>query len=336
MKKQIWTLGIGISIGLTLIGISFRMMQSQILDLTQALEGLVYSFLYCIFIWRLLYFLFTKQLEFGQRINPILFALFNILGSASTLLIYNQIFMLADYNHEFYPDINGFTKYLNPYLRGVLISGLYYFIFYYLHVFEERQRSFLEIEHLKQAQLEANISSLQEQLSPHFLFNTLNTLSSLTHDKTVKTYVSELANVYRYVLMLKKMNTVTLQQEMNFIESYLYIIKTRMEDAIEINITVDEHLLKTLIPPLTFQLLLENAIKHNVASRSRHLKINIYNQSDDFLVISNNFQPKNTNIFSTGIGLNNVMQRYNLLFKQDIIIEKNTESFLVKLPIVIA
>ncbi|WP_344822375.1 sensor histidine kinase [Rurimicrobium arvi] len=219
-------------------------------------------------------------------------------------------------------------------LRGLLVSGLYYFISYYLYVLSEKQKNSLEIAELRQAQLAANLSSLKEQLSPHFLFNTLNTLSSLTQEKNVKAYVAELANVYRYVLQYKELDTATIKQELAFITSYLYILKTRFEDAFEVDIAVDEKIMHSGIPPLTLQLLIENAIKHNIASVARRLKIHISNSPDNFLIVCNNFQPKSSTRFSTGIGLDNVIKRYQLLFNKEVIIEKSEVSFTVKLPIV--
>lgn len=234
----------------------------------------------------------------------------------------------------FADDIQGTSKYISMMLRGLLLSSLHFFILYHMRVLAEKQKHSIEIAQLKQDHLEANLSSLKEQLSPHFLFNTLNTLSTLTQEATVKQYVDELANVYRYMLMYKKMDTATLGQELEFTESYLYIIKTRMEEAIAITIQVDEQFWKTLLAPFTLQLLIENAIKHNVASVSRKLDIRIYTEHDQYLVVSNNLQLKYTIPQSAGIGLNNIMRRYRLLFNQDIHIERTVSTFTVKLPII--
>ncbi|SFC14158.1 Histidine kinase [Flexibacter flexilis DSM 6793] len=218
--------------------------------------------------------------------------------------------------------------------RGLLSSGFTYFILYYLYILEEKQRHVLEIAELKQAQLEANISSLKEQLSPHFLFNTLNTLSILTKEKEVKNYVLELSNVYRYVLKYKEKDVATIEQEIEFIRSYFYIIKARFHDAIQINISIDKDLLKTKILPFSLQLLVENSIKHNIASSQRQLHIYIFNEENKYLVIENNFQPKKSLHASTGIGLDNIMKRYQFFFKKEIEIIKKSDKFIVKLPII--
>ncbi|QES88584.1 sensor histidine kinase [Rhizosphaericola mali] len=217
--------------------------------------------------------------------------------------------------------------------RGVTISALMFFVVYYLQLLQDKQKRILEIEQLKQAQLEANLSNLKEQLNPHFLFNSLNTLSSLTEEEVVKDYVSELADVYRYMLAHNKMSTVTVEMELKFVRSYLYIMKTRMGENICIDLHLDENIKKIKIPPLTLQILLENAIKHNIASREHPLYIKMYNVGLDYLIIENNYNPKIQMQSSTGIGLGNLAKRYHLLFGNEIQIIHSADSFTVKLPL---
>jgi two-component system LytT family sensor kinase len=217
-------------------------------------------------------------------------------------------------------------------LRGVLTNGLNTFLVFNLNQMKIRERGLLELEQLKQAKLQANLSSLKEQLSPHFLFNTFSTLSALTKEQNVKDYVEKMAIVYRYLLDYDKHDLATLQQELSFIDSYLYLIKIRLEEAIKINIDISEQVLMNTIPPLTLQLLIENAIKHNITSLSKPLIINIYTKGLE-LVVSNKLQPKLSVQPSSGIGLNNIAQRYQLLFGKEIKIETDQEMFTVKLPI---
>jgi len=217
-------------------------------------------------------------------------------------------------------------------LRCLLLSAVQFLIVFYLQLLRERQNRIYELEKLKQAQLEADLSNLKEQMNPHFLFNTLNTLISITQEKQVKDYVADLASVYRYMLVHNKLNVVLIENELNFIKSYLYIIKTRLGNAIEIDIHLDLKLMQTLIPPLTFQLLLENAIKHNIASVVKPLRIRIYNNSS-FIIVSNNLNPTKSQYYSTGVGLSNLLNRYQLLFSGNLVIEKSLTMFTVKLPI---
>lgn len=302
-------------------------------DMGFVVVSFLYNFFFCITCWIAFQYMFnqTQWLQIGRY--TALISGIAILGVGLLAFLYDYFFSFFSDNPLQFPDIIGSKRPYLLLLRGLLVSGLYYFISYYLYVLAEKQKSSLEIAELRQAQLAANLSSLKEQLSPHFLFNTLNTLSSLTQEKNVKDYVAELASVYRYVLQYKELDTALIKQELAFITSYLYILKARLEDAFEVNIAVNEKVANAKIPPLTLQLLIENAIKHNIASASRQLKINISNSPDNFLVVSNNFQPKSSTHFSTGIGLDNVMKRYQLLFNKDIIIEKSEVSFTVKLPI---
>ncbi|PZP48870.1 MAG: hypothetical protein DI598_09205 [Pseudopedobacter saltans] len=122
--------------------------------------------------------------------------------------------------------------------------------------------------------------------------------------------------------------------ELKFVQSYLYIMKTRMGDNIRIDIHLDDKVKRIKIPPLTFQILLENAIKHNVASSEHPLYIKIFNERFDYIIIENNYNPKIQTQASTGIGLGNLAKRYNLLFNKEIEIQSNSDLFTVKLPIV--
>ena len=334
MKNLNWKFGLGIATALSLITLSFRISLTNDAGWQLHALSLVYSFAYHISIWAAMNALLNNPKRMGHSESRILIAA-SVSAIALLALIVDWAFNHFTGHVLQQASPQGIKRYFIMFSRAFLLSSLYYFLAYHLQVLSEKQKHSLEIERLKQAQLAANISSLKEQLSPHFLFNTLNTLSSITQEKEVKEYVSELANVYRYLLTYKKADSATLHQELTFIESYLYIIKTRMEAALEIEIKVDRQLLSSLLPPLTLQLLVENAIKHNVATVSRPLKISIYNEGERQLVISNNYQPKSLTPFSTGVGLDNVIQRYRLLFDKDIVIEKTGQSFNVKLPIII-
>jgi len=276
-------------------------------------------------------FIYSKKNSY----NAVLFYVYSILGGCLFAVIFDilntQITgkILPVYQIKANED---FKRMVMIALRGTLTNGLNAFLVFNLNQMKVRERALLELEHLKQAQLQANLSSLKEQLSPHFLFNTFSTLSSLSTEQNVKYFVEEMANVYRYLLEYHSNDLATLQQELTFTESYLYIIKIRMEEAIKINIKVAQELLPLSIPPLTIQLLIENAIKHNITSASKPLYINIYTQEKE-LIVSNNLQPKLSVQPSSGIGLNNITQRYRLLFGQEIKIETNKEMFTVTLPL---
>ncbi len=291
-----------------------------------------FSFFFGLTCWNLHSILLARREEFGH--NHALFTLLSILCTALLIFLFEYLLSLLPYEPLQFPGASGLRKYFSTAFRGLLISSFYYFIIYHLHIQKLKQQHLLEIEQLKQVKLEASLSSLKEQLSPHFLFNTLNTLSSISQEEYVKEYVEELANVYRYLLKHNKMDTLTLREELDFIDSYLYIIKTRMEGAIDVQINIQQSQMGKLIPPMTLQILIENAIKHNVASVSKPLQVLITDSELGFLTVSNNFHPKKFTQPSTGIGLENVQQRYQLLFGQSIYIEKTDAFFTVKMPIV--
>lgn len=232
-------------------------------------------------------------------------------------------------------EIHGFDRQnvlLIFFCRGMLFNLLNAFLVSHIKQMKDHEKSQLELEYFKQANLQANLSSLKAQLSPHFLFNTFNTLSSLTADQQVKEYVDHMANVYRYLLEHQKNDMVGLKQELGFAHSYLYIMKTRLEDALQITIEPGLDTSHAMIPPLTLQLLLENAIKHNIASASKPLKIQIFIQ-DGYLVVVNDLQPRTAVNTSSGIGLTNIDQRYRLLLGREIKIEMDNHFFTVKLPL---
>lgn len=215
--------------------------------------------------------------------------------------------------------------------RAFIISAFTFFVVYYFRMAISLQRSKLENAYLKQENLQAQIASLREQISPHFLFNSLNTLSSLSGDNKVKEYILRLSEVYRYVLHYQEQNSVMVKDELDFIRSYTYIMESRFEDGLKINIDIPGEKLEKKIVPLALQLLIENAIKHNAISYRMPLVIDIYS-SGEGIVVENDFRPKATIEKSLGKGLNNLSERYRLIAGKDIVITKSELKFKVEIP----
>lgn len=195
------------------------------------------------------------------------------------------------------------------------------------------QQDSIEKELLKQQSLQNELEALKNQINPHFLFNSLNSLSALVRDnKQANTFVSKLSFMYRYILQSGQENMVTLSEELKFLESYIYLIQTRYRDRFSIKITIPEQWMETQIPSMSLQLLVENAVKHNEISGQKPLQVKVYVASG-FLVVENMIQPRTAFVESTGQGLANINKRYKML-KQKAIIIKNTEGvFSVKLPL---
>lgn len=216
--------------------------------------------------------------------------------------------------------------------RGVVVGSLVYFITNYLHVLAEKQHAALEIAQLKQENLEARLNLLKQQISPHFLFNSLGTLRSIAPDNHTKSYVSQLANVYRYLLQHDSGHLASLENELEFVHSYLFILQERYEDALEISMDIPKEAIHKKLPPFALQILVENAIKHNVLSAEDPLKITIHVKGTG-LVVENNFRPRLSSVENSGKGLKNISDRYRLLMAQEPEIVHTENTFRVILPL---
>lgn len=180
----------------------------------------------------------------------------------------------------------------------------------------------------------AQFESLKNQLDPHFLFNSLNVLSSLIDEnpRQAQKFTASMSKIYRYVLEQKDKELVTVQDELDFAKTYCELLKTRFEDSVDFVFDVNENDLRKFVVPLSLQLLLENCIKHNFATSSKPLMIKVFTEND-CLCIENNLQAREQLKESAGIGLANIVQRYALLTKRNVFIEKSEDYFKIKLPV---
>ncbi len=194
----------------------------------------------------------------------------------------------------------------------------------------------LENERLKRQKMELDYFSLQDQLNPHFLFNNLSTLMALIPEDSAKAlrFAGDFTDVYRYVLMSSRHRLVTIEDEVQFINSYIALHKERLGDgSLFTNFDIEEREMERKIPTLSLQFLIENAIKHNIASKHEALTINI-NVKDNMLVVTNNLQPK-LSTYSTNTGLKNLERRIRFLSSnQKLVVENNGRIFTVKVPII--
>jgi sensor histidine kinase YesM len=181
----------------------------------------------------------------------------------------------------------------------------------------------------------AQFESLKNQLDPHFLFNSLNVLSSLIDEnpKQAQKFTASMSKIYRYVLEQKDKELVTVEDELEFAKTYCELLKTRFEDSVGFVFDVKKEDYRKFVVPLSLQLLLENCIKHNFATSSKPLLIKIFSENDT-LCIENNLQVREQIKESSGIGLPNIVQRYSLLTKKNVFIEKSEDYFKVKLPVI--
>jgi two-component system, LytTR family, sensor kinase len=219
-------------------------------------------------------------------------------------------------------------------ILGVLISIMIVAILVGIQFFNNWKKSMLEAEQYKNESLQAQLQNLKSQINPHFLFNNMSVLSSLVYkdqDKAVE-FINQLSKVYRYLLDSKDSELVTVEEEMAFIKSYIYLLKIRFDSNIVFSINVGEDSLKKLVPPMSIQILLENTIKHNEVSSEQPLTV-IIHSTTNALSVSNNLQLRSNKEVSLKNGLNNIRERYKYFTEQSIEIDNDTKSFTVKIPL---
>ena len=178
---------------------------------------------------------------------------------------------------------------------------------------------------------------MRNQVNPHFLFNNLSVLTALIPLDTNASveFVGQFSKVYRYVLKSHEKDLMELGTELDFIDSYLYLLKKRFGESLKISVQADEEVRQHYIVPMALQMLVENAVKHNIVSKNKPLQINIFTEDDQLLIVQNNLQRKDVNeLESTNLGLSNISQRYDFLTHESIIIQENEAYFTVKLPII--
>ena len=205
-----------------------------------------------------------------------------------------------------------------------------------LHLFDKKQEMKLEYEKIKVKQLQSSYNALMGQINPHFFFNSLNGLNSLIRageqEKTLE-YLEGLSNVFRYILQSNHKTLVSLDEELQFVKAYTYLLGVRYEHKLFFSIQVEETYLRKKLPILSLLPLIENAVKHNVISKRHPLQIQIYTKSDNWLVILNSIRPKMEETVGHGIGLKNLRERYRMLTGRNIQIANANGCFEVFLPL---
>ncbi len=219
------------------------------------------------------------------------------------------------------------------YLGYIIVFVILFFVAKVLRYQVVHKHDLIEKEVLKRHSLENELMALKNQVNPHFLFNSLNSLSALVRGNEDATkFIDELSLMYRYVLQSREEDLVSLEQELNFLNNYSYLIKTRYRDRVEIEIAIDQEWLTHTIPVLSLQLLVENAVKHNEISKENPLLVKVYIE-DNHVVVENEMRPRKTLVKSTGQGLDNIDKRYLILKRNNIIIDQSKNKFKVKLPL---
>lgn len=229
----------------------------------------------------------------------------------------------------------GLVDYVTSFGIQLFYHVVYFCIYEGWYVMRQWRRTYQEKEALVKAQWQTRYNSLKTQVNPHFLFNSLNALSALIDEspRQAGQFVDELSSMYRYLLQANDQELVLLSTELTFIESYAHLLQTRHGSGLVVQKTVSDAHLNGLLPPLTLQLLVENAVKHNMVLVEHPLRIEISTTQAGQLQVRNNVQRKSSQGISNGVGLANIMAKYRMLTGQEVVIQDEAEHFTVVLPL---
>lgn len=286
------------------------------------------TLLFSLFIWY--YNIYSLPKFSSQRTNKSLFN-WKLLLSVVLGILLMVILVIA---HQELFQVSKMDAPIMFELRGVLINLIVYMFLHLLFQNYQTQQMGVELERTKAVHLGAQYELLKQQVNPHFLFNSLNTLKSMVdmQDPQSSDFILKLSDFYRFTLESRKMDLIPLKEELQILDSYVYLLKARFEDGFEFIKEIDAQQYDCAIPPFSLQLLIENCIKHNIVSLDKPLKIKLYTEND-FLVIENPIQLKRGTL-STGVGLNNINQRFLHLVNKEIEIDKTETHFKVKIPLI--
>lgn len=225
---------------------------------------------------------------------------------------------------------------LYAYLLGLAVNIMFETLWEVLYIIDKYRESATEQELLEKLHLQQEFDNLKQKVNPHFLFNCFNTLSSLIAEdkKLAEEFLDELSKVYRYLLRNNESGMSTVEQEVNFIQSYYQLLKTRHGESFRMHVKIDSGFMTYELPALSLQLLVENAVKHNVVSKQEPIAVTISSTEDGYLVVENNLVKKISKPESTGIGLTNIREKYRLLRRYDIRIDETNNRFVVVLPLI--
>lgn len=261
---------------------------------------------------------------------------FFIAGSVfSTIIATTVVLLVGMVMHSF-----SLTENLTPLKLNLmyawLVNLLYHLINTIIFYFKEYRSSRIEAEELKSAQALAELQLIKSQVNPHFLFNNLNVLSSLVMQNHAEAnrFIEEFSKVFRYILHNHENELVPLKTELHYINPYIFLLQKRFGEGLHVTMDIPETYREKLIIPAALQMLIENAIKHNVVSRNKPLHISLRAGCEGSIVISNNLQVKQSTEPSTGIGLKNIKKRYELAGIREVNISRNESEFSVSLPLI--
>ncbi len=283
------------------------------------------------FIIRYLMILLRKR--FPALKDSALRVFFFFLSIVGTVIIidYLGISLVSQFTNEDY----NFLERSQALLSIILISTMTMAIYEAIHFYIRLKKSIRDEEQAKQAIVQAQLDALRNQAQPHFFFNTLNTLRDIIDQNSkedAKEFVDKLSDIYRFLLESGNADLIALRDELKFAKAYIHIQSERFADNMKLHWGIPEGELEKMIVPMSLQLLLENAIKHNVISKAKPLTINVIAENGK-LRVNNKIQPKSTKLPSTKLGLKNIKERYRLISNESVELLNDGDQFTVSLPL---
>lgn len=302
--------------------------------------------------------IFTLRERYIHRKQVLLRLFFTFVAGTVSMALIHWILSIARYwlrhrslddftNYQVIITVNGhglsFPLYGIDFVQAgilfLLFLGGYEALFFVLEsrqMTDRLQQAKREKEALEKTNLQSQLEALKQQVNPHFLFNSLNALGTLIEEdpKQASLFLDELSTVYRYLLRSNEHNLTTLAAELDFIHSYAHLLRTRYGSGLRLSVNVDSRHEAYQLPPLTLQLLVENAVKHNIILPEEPLTITISTNALHQLIITNNLQRKNAKIHSNGLGLNNILTKYRMLGQDTPTVHETETQFAVFLPLI--
>ncbi len=294
-------------------------------------------FLTTFFIWegsRLLEPLFKKKVARQKNKIKTLVEFFAVGGMLTTFITLALVFFVSMVLQNY-----SFKETIIPLKLNLIYAWLANLLFHLLNAimfyFTEYKTKWMEAEELKRMSAQAELQLVKSQINPHFLFNNLNVLSALVmkNNNEANRFIEEFSKVYRYILTNHDKELVDIKTELDFIKPYIFLLQKRFSDGLDITINVPQSYENFYIIPASLQMLIENAIKHNIISKNKPLHIDVHINGNNTIVVSNNLQLRESVEGSTKIGLANIIKRYWLVSGRNVEVKQDDNDFTVTLPL---
>lgn len=312
-------------------------------SLLTILADLALSFIFCLLISESSIYISNKLNESHSwtekpRKRLLIETGLNLLIVFLTLAILDQCYRFM-YDGETCLDFHSDDK-ITSFLQWIVVSTIIAFMIIGIntcnYLIVNWKNAAMKAAALDQLAVEAELQSLKLQIDPHFVFNNLSVLSELilVNQQLGYEYAENFSKIYRYMLVNSKKDMIPLDDELKFLNAYMFLIKNRIGEGVVFEVIIDKASKQLYLPPLTLQLLVENALKHNKTNKKNPLKISIYNTDEQELIVENILLPIENQLESSGIGIQNIIRRYDLLWQKQPEIIQDEMTFKVKIPLI--